>query len=132
MIIFLPKVLHYSVGYLLVEQPCRLQTNRAYLATCVLTFCRNKKAIESGMNIIYPKQMQIPIKEPGYKYYFVLETYPMYCFRYIVSKNCFLFLSLSLRSAPTLISFFTFFTFTFWHSFIYVASPWPLFTLMID
>lgn len=37
------------------------------------------------MNIIYPKQMQIPIKEPGYKYYFVLETYPIYSFRYIVS-----------------------------------------------
>lgn len=85
MIIFLPKVLGYSAGYLLVEQPGRLQTNRAYLATCVLTFCRNKKAIESRMNIIYPKQMQIPIKEPGYKYYFVLETYPMYSFRYIVS-----------------------------------------------
>lgn len=29
--------------------------------------------------------MQMPIKEPGYKYNFVLEPYPMHDFKYISS-----------------------------------------------
>lgn len=138
----------------IISQPnsgfrCRMPASRANPALfsnmCFWLFTQNKKAIESEMNITFTlSRCRHPLREAQAINITLFSRLTMQPCLHIVHRIS----QLSVRSSLLWLSFLSllcsllrfhshficlaFFTFTFWHSFIYVASPCPLLTLMID